>query len=439
MNTDRLYDLAYEFKDTALWRELFARDLFAVRLSNGEIGYCCVLSGDERIVSFVLYIGNEGLRAYKYLLADMDADVANPNLWLTQDCIHCDFKPRDVEPAYWEGMQDYARRRKISAGSDTLTPRFTRYYPEHYPFDLTTGDGEEDIEERGYIVEALEAALEVSRRLKGGKGGAPVNPVTLGFEEVRSGDKKIPLLTKEEDGYTWSVIQLPEGVHLEYKTPELEDESLIAKVRQGIKEAGYGTWECGVVRLRAMIGPNGELPIVAPSFVLAMVDRPDEKINKLYSIIPSHNPRLGGSYEMDSTRILQCFVEAMVAESRYPEAIIPYDNPTEAFLRRFCEQVGIPMLAGQPTPLFNANVIMILTHIEAARSVQEFAGIARRMAAMSPEKVAAYDEEHRQASAEMVEQMVQIKAMKEKENPGLGEALFPADLMDKLTKMYLKK
>jgi hypothetical protein len=44
----RLYDLAYLYKKTKLWETLLDGQIFAVKFSDGEIGYICILHhGDE--------------------------------------------------------------------------------------------------------------------------------------------------------------------------------------------------------------------------------------------------------------------------------------------------------------------------------------------------------------------------------------------------------
>ena len=38
-----LYQLAFEYLDTELWKSLWDNQIFAVKFSDGEIGYCCVM------------------------------------------------------------------------------------------------------------------------------------------------------------------------------------------------------------------------------------------------------------------------------------------------------------------------------------------------------------------------------------------------------------
>ena len=41
MATERMYELAFQYKGIKLWQQLYDDELFAVRLSDGAIGYCC--------------------------------------------------------------------------------------------------------------------------------------------------------------------------------------------------------------------------------------------------------------------------------------------------------------------------------------------------------------------------------------------------------------
>ena len=43
MYSERLYSLAFAVRKTKLWKTLYDNELFAVSLSNGEIGYCSVM------------------------------------------------------------------------------------------------------------------------------------------------------------------------------------------------------------------------------------------------------------------------------------------------------------------------------------------------------------------------------------------------------------
>ena len=43
MFSDKLFELAFIYKKTKLWKMLWDSEIFAVSLPNGEIGYCCVM------------------------------------------------------------------------------------------------------------------------------------------------------------------------------------------------------------------------------------------------------------------------------------------------------------------------------------------------------------------------------------------------------------
>lgn len=47
---DSMLSVAFRYRETNLWKELTDSDVFAVRLSTGEIGYCCVMGNAASIM-----------------------------------------------------------------------------------------------------------------------------------------------------------------------------------------------------------------------------------------------------------------------------------------------------------------------------------------------------------------------------------------------------
>ena len=62
MASDKLNELAQQFKKTKLWKTIGDDDLFAVRLSDGETGYCCVRGETGNPVGLLLFVGDSGFQ-----------------------------------------------------------------------------------------------------------------------------------------------------------------------------------------------------------------------------------------------------------------------------------------------------------------------------------------------------------------------------------------
>ena len=62
-NTEKMYELAFQYKSTKLWQQLYDDELFAVQLEDGEIGYCSIMGelGDH----IALILAGVGFYFYK--------------------------------------------------------------------------------------------------------------------------------------------------------------------------------------------------------------------------------------------------------------------------------------------------------------------------------------------------------------------------------------
>lgn len=57
---DQLYDAAFKYKKTGIWKKLWDNEIFAVRLNNGETGYICTMGKDSGLNALGVFIGDEG-------------------------------------------------------------------------------------------------------------------------------------------------------------------------------------------------------------------------------------------------------------------------------------------------------------------------------------------------------------------------------------------
>ena len=64
MATDKMYDLAFQYKGTKLWQQFYDDELFAVKLADGEVGYCCVMGMIGEHNALAVYVGDKGYQSY---------------------------------------------------------------------------------------------------------------------------------------------------------------------------------------------------------------------------------------------------------------------------------------------------------------------------------------------------------------------------------------
>ena len=119
MNKTRLYDLAYEFRNSKIWKQIFEEELFAVKLPKktaGEnIAYCSIMGRNGEYKALAVYIGAEEFTSYRRITANI-ADYMPSNMpeLLIQDCIHCSIEQRDqFGPEELDEMKAYCKKAGI--------------------------------------------------------------------------------------------------------------------------------------------------------------------------------------------------------------------------------------------------------------------------------------------------------------------------------------
>ena len=227
MIPDTLYAAAFAFRQTKLWQQLYDSQIFALKHSDGSIGYCCVMGMMGEHLALAVYPGEEGLAAYRSMGTDRSAlnDFADQEISFSQDCVMCSFENKDdLRPKDIAGARLYCKANGIALRGKNAYPQFQRFRPRYYPWYL------EEEKDQTHLLEGLQACLEVAKKL------ADADPEALGFTEGEPFGRAIPLLKKRGRGWTWEAHTLPEPTPVTYPTAEIHDEIRLER----IKTASHG-------------------------------------------------------------------------------------------------------------------------------------------------------------------------------------------------------
>ena len=76
-----LFDLAYAFRNSKIWKTVFEEELFAVSLPDRRIGSCYMMGRNGEHMALAVHIGREGFSSYRKL-KDRDPSAGSPMVFL---------------------------------------------------------------------------------------------------------------------------------------------------------------------------------------------------------------------------------------------------------------------------------------------------------------------------------------------------------------------
>ena len=319
-NTEKMYELAFQYKSTKLWQQLYDDELFAVQLEDGEIGYCSIMGELGDHIALGLYVGESGYQSYRFLLDQphqADDDILMGALLTSQECLQCSFENKDMlSDEELEEVRAYAAAHDKPLRGKNAFPQFTKYRPGRYPWHFDSPVDEQR------ICTALSAAIALKKMLRGHQ------KYELGLASIGEGAAKIPLLIQQEARWIIKFTALPEA-KMNYPLVEWQDEMMTARIKR-LKRRG--TLQCGVTRLPSPVQDDGEQD-EAPYFPLVMVCLNPSSGVLLKPILS----KAGDGRDM-ATGFAEMILSAKVA----PERIELRDEQTKAILFDFCGKAGIP-------------------------------------------------------------------------------------------------
>ena len=319
MATNEMYELAFQFGATKLWAELSDGELFAVRHTDGAIGYCCVMGNQGEHLGLADYVGEEAFQSYLRLADATSNQCVTPELIWAQDCLQCSFEDaEDVSEAERKEAAKYAAKHGIRLGRRKAIPQFLRYQPYRQPWRM------EDKLDRARVCEALAAAKVLSELLK------THDKAALRIVHLDDGPERIPLFSVKNGKMSMGSVELPALTPPRYPAPKLRNDLTAERLRRGRR---VGAMECDAFLLP---DPQEDEGGGAPRFPLLLlcVLQDEQEILNLPPVT---------DYEASAEDLVNYFAEAMAKDGRTPREVQVRDARTESLLRDLCDRAEIPM------------------------------------------------------------------------------------------------
>lgn len=332
MATEKMYELAFRFRDTNLWQKLYDDEMFAVSLTDGKIGYCSVMGMTGDHYALALYVGEEGYKSYRLLLdAEFSLldDVVLGALMREQRCLQCSFENKaDLSEEELTEVQRYTMTHEPSPQGKNAFPQFTKYRPGRCPWCFDSPLDEQR------ICDALSAAIALGKLLR------RCSKEELGLHSLRDGIQVIPLLAFADGCWFVRFTALPDA-GISYPEPELINEVAAARIKRKLKN---GIWECGTVRLPNAI--HGEDQGEAPCFPLALIcAEQDTGLVQQFIVTDGEN----------AAEMMNRFAEQLLELETVPKKIICGDDRCFSVLKDLCAKTGIR--------LARANALKVLGQV----------------------------------------------------------------------------
>lgn len=329
MISDKLYALAFEYKKTKLWNILWETEVFAVKMSDGKIGYISIMGIIGEHCALGLYVGEEGFDSFRMMMNIRKFIVSieeSSEMFLQQKCLQCAFESKDMlSKEEREETKKYARSHGIRIAGKNAYPHFVKYQPNCLPWHLQTEKEEEE------LCEALAAAIEMAKLLE------EKRPETLGLERFTDATKEVPMLEQQNGVYVLGKAKIPKEKPKKLPTPKASNDIGIAKLKKLKK---MGVWECGIIRYPQPVqNEQDEIPVF-PVVLLAV----ESFTNHILSIEPV------SGYEDNPEKLLNLFIDAFLSEHIRPSKIKVRDERTYAFAKAFCDRLKIAVSIEEELP-----------------------------------------------------------------------------------------
>ena len=318
MILNKLYELAFSYKKTKLWKKLYDTQVFAVRLSDSEVGYMCVMGAAGEHCALALYVGDKGFESICRLMFINSTAYADLNeSAMNQNCLQCSFENKEMFlDEELNEVRRYASAHNIKLGGKNAYPQFMKYASEYMPWSIDSKKEQEQ------LCEALAATIEMSRLIESKSIAKPgdFTPFT----------KEIPILELKNGKYTIGTLAVSPILKFSYPRPEFDDIQA-AKIKRLRKSE---VWECRVSRISKPLQTEQE---EIPTYPVILLARSMDSDTMLPPVPVIH-------YNENSSELMEHFINFMLENRKCPKEIRVSDELSYSFFEELCKSTGIELI-----------------------------------------------------------------------------------------------
>jgi hypothetical protein len=397
MVSDKLYEIAFKYKKTKLWKKLWDTEVFAVKMSDGEIAFLSVMGRAGEYCAIGIYLGDEGFGSFRQLIEKKRPYYSifeERERMLSQKCLHLAFEnKKELTKEESTEVGRFVRSRGIRLGGKNAYPRFVKYEPNRYPWFL------QEKKDEGYLYQAIDASIDLAGILNHRK------PSDLGIDSVREDTTDVPMMERFRGRYIFTHrVALPPAKKLVYARPDYKNEIRIANVK---RQQRSGSWECELVLFPEPIQNKPDEVPYYPHIMMAVS-------SETYFLLPS-KPVL--DYTEHSEDVVDHMLECFVQQGWRPDEFRVRDKRTYELLEDLAGKLKIPIHIDDNLPALDdvENRMIAQIGIDTDDEYEEFMAMFEALLKMD-------DEMLRQMPQEL---LMQLEMMLEDEAlpPELAEAL----------------
>ncbi len=345
MTRETLYDLAFRFKKTKLWKKLHETQVFAARTETGETVFICIMGEFGEHTAISVYPEEDFYTYYKFLDADRAYEEQAPydilEILIQASFIQCSFENRDqLEASDLEEVRTYARSHGIRLRGAGAYPWFRRFTPYHMPWHVTS---DRDL---SLLAAGLEASAALSDILEKDPGFAG-KLRSIDAEHV----SEVPVFAFTEKGYVPDgTVPLPGRWAGSFPEGSFEDEGLLNKIR---KKRRGGTIECRVFWLN---DPVRESPDVVPCYPAALMAVEESGGAVVHCSVVKN-------YETDHDELLSQFMTSLAERKKRPARVLAQNERTYALLAGTMEKISADLEVEEDLPGLEEAMSSLYDHM----------------------------------------------------------------------------
>lgn len=342
---DRLYEAAFQYKKTKLWKKIWDNEIFAVKMPDGVICYISVMGANGEYCALGVYPGERGFQSLRGVFgAQISAETTyfqDYERMCSQNCYQMvlDSKQELDENEVGE-VRSYAKAHKIRLAGKNAYPHFLKFEPHRIPWRLQIQ------KEQDYMYKALKAAISLAEML------AETSPIALGIREVNQETECVPMLELTDGGYqVTGMTRLPEEKDPVYAKPKRMNEIGLRNIKKLQKK---GVWECEIILLPEPVQDN---PEKAPYFphVLMAVSKETEYLLPFEPV---------ADYEQNPEKMLDFLIGQLDKIGVRPKEFWVRDKRTYALLAGLADKLSAPIRVEEELPALDEAQERMLEYFE---------------------------------------------------------------------------